>query len=90
MQLDMYMCVYMCSVASIFVQGHMPIMLSVCITVPLITFLIPVSSYEIYIDIFASFLQENKFAYIIYVAFDGHICCWHIHGNSMVNKSYIF
>ena len=26
----------------------------------------------------------------IYVEFEGCICCWHIFGNSMVNKSCIF
>ena len=26
---------------------------------------------------------------LVYVAFERHIYCWHIHGNSTVNKSYI-
>ena len=39
----------MCNVGGIFVQGHMPVMQSVCILVLLVTLLMAVSSYEIYI-----------------------------------------
>ena len=38
----------MCNVADINVQGHMPIMLNVCILVLMITLLIAVSSYEVF------------------------------------------
>ena len=33
-----------------------------------------------YIDMVASYLHMK---YLAYVAFERHICCWHIYGNSL-------
>ena len=40
---------YMCNVAGIFVQGHVPVMWNICIPVILVTLLFAVSSYGVYI-----------------------------------------
>ena len=40
---------YICNVAGIFVQGHLPVMWNTCKPVLLVTLLIAVSSYEVYI-----------------------------------------
>ena len=40
-----------------------------------------------YVDIFHLYLHMNK---LVYVAFQGHICCWHIYGNNTGNKSNTF
>ena len=37
----------MCSVAGIFVQGHIPVMLNVCMTVVMVIFFTALSSYEV-------------------------------------------
>ena len=52
---------YMCSVAGIFVQGHMLVMLNVCIPVLLVTLLIALSSHEdVYTDIAVSNVCMKK------------------------------
>ena len=39
----------MCNVAGIFVQGHMPVICNVCFPVLLVTLLIILSTYQVYI-----------------------------------------
>ena len=58
-------CIWLCSgthmyrVACVFVQGHMPIMWSICISVFPVTLLTALGSYETYIDIVGLYLHMN-------------------------------
>ena len=71
----------MCSVEGIFAQGLMPLITNVHMPMLLITLLITVSSYDAYILFLLSHVCMKQLAFV------GHISCWHIYGNSMVNKS---
>ena len=68
---------HICNVAGIFVQGHMPIMWTVCIPVFLVTILIAESSYDTYILIYLSHVCTST---------DWHM--WHL-GNILVFGTYM-
>ena len=80
----------MSDMAGIYVKRHMPIIWNVCIPVSVLTLLIPVSSWGICSDICLISTHDAIGICGIYVTFEGHVCCWHIYGNSMVNKSLLF
>ena len=60
----------MCNVVYIFAQGNMPVTWNVCVPVLLVTLLIVVSSYEVYV---LGLLSAHE-VIGIYVALDGHVC----------------
>ena len=70
----------MCDVAGIFAQGYMPIIRNICI--------VDCSEFIWVIDLHSSltFVHEVIGTSGISMAFEGHICCWHLYGYSMVNK----
>ena len=80
---------YVCNVAGLFVQEHMPIMLNACMPVLVVTFMIAVSSYEVYIPKRCLISAHRVVGTCgIYVTFWEYICCGHICDNNKVIKSY--
>ena len=69
-----------------YIKGHMQIMCNICMPVLLVTLLIALSSYEVYIWIQVFLISACEVLGIcgIYLAFEGHICYWYIYGNSVV------
>ena len=57
---------------------------NVCTPVLLVTLLIAVNSYLVYILTYLPHVQINQLAD---VTFEGHICYWHIYGKSIIIKS---
>ena len=71
--------------AGILVKGLMLVMWNICIPVLLVKLLMTLSSYE-YIYRHSCLIYAHEVIGIcgIYIAFEGHISCWHIHGYSIV------
>ena len=62
----------MCDVEGIFIQGHMPVMLSVHTPLFLVTLAIAFGSYEAYTNKVVSYMHMNTLAYVAYI--------WHLRG----------
>ena len=79
---------HICSVGDIFVQGHMPIMWNICIPVVWSHYWLQwVHVRFIYLEHYLISVHEVVDICGIYLTFEGHVCWWHIYGNSMVIKS---
>ena len=79
---------YICNVGVIFAQRHMSIKWNVCLPVVVVTSSITLNSYGVYTLTKLSHMCIWTNCYpLIYVAFEGHICCWYIYGYTMKNKS---
>ena len=71
--------------ADIFLQKHMPIML-MCTNAS--SHMVDCWEFmgHIYLQSCLIILHELICIVGIYVPFEGHICCWYIYGNTIVNK----
>ena len=65
------------NVAGISVHGHMPVKCNVCMLGFHIKLLIAVSSYKD-TDLVVSYAHEETGICGIYMAYEEHVCCWHI------------